>query len=951
MAGPGQGEGVAVSEMTADFVRLVRDALDRLHDPVALQTHPLARVLPLAYRGGADRDRQGRALRRWLLDALGALQPAPPPGVGPAGVGPAGVGPAGVRAAERRVRLLRLRYLEALAPVDVRNRLGLSKAQYFRQQAVAVAAVGSLLWRQGPTIGAAVPEADAGGAFLTAASAGLPTPLTSFVGRERELALLADRLGSARLVTLTGPGGVGKTRLAVQAAVAARGAFGGGVAFVSLAPIRDPGLVAATVAQALGVRDAAGRPALAGLAAALRRKPLLLVLDNFEQVLPAAPVVAALLAACPQLTVLVTSRALLRLSGEHDVAVAPLSVPPPGAAATSEVLERAEATRLFLERARAARAELAVTAGDAAAIAQVCRRLDGLPLAIELAAARVRLLPPRALLARLERRLPLLTGGPRDAPARQQTLRATIAWSDELLEPDERTLLRRLAVFAGGCTLGAAAVVCTPATAAPAAVAAQLDGLDSLVGKSLLHAGTSPAGEPRFGMLETVREYALEQLEASGEAAALRWRHARYYAGLAAEARRDLASPQPVAVLDRLEAELDNFRAVLGWEEARGAGGETAAGLTAALCQFWYLRGYVAEGQHWVRAALTLPAAAGPTALRAELLGEGVGYWFQGDDDLARSHLEESVAIFRERGDARRLATMLHRLGQVVHRRGAAAAAAELHEEALALARAAGDDYTVAFALVGLGNVALEQGGRADARGYYDEALALRRRLGHTWGVAHALNSLADLARAEGDNARAADLLRECLVLRRAIGDRGNLVLTLGELAGTNAALGQPARAARLFGAAEALRERTGVRLASPADRAEADRRAAHACAALGASEFAAAWAAGQRMTLEEAVTYALDHPAPDAAAGGGAGGLTAREREVATLVARGLTNRAIAAALVISERTADTHVERILGKLGFRRRAQIAAWTATQPPGASTARRRPRPAVGGPRT
>ena len=306
--------------------------------------------------------------------------------------------------------------------------------------------------------------------------------------------------------------------------------------------------------------------------------------------------------------------------------------------------------------------------------------------------------------------------------------------------------------------------------------------------------------------------------------------------GLAEEARRHSTSPQQVAWLDRLEAELDNFRAVLGWEGARGAGGETAARLTAALGQFWYLRGHFAEGQGWVRAALTLPAAAGPTALRAELLGEGVGYWFQGDDDLARTALEESVAIFRRLGDARRLATMLHRLGQVVHRRGDAAAAAGHQEEALALARAAGDDYTVAFALVGLGNVALEQGSRDAARDHYEEALALRRALGHTWGVAHALNSLADVALAEGDYARAAELARECLVLRRAIGDRGNLALTLGELAGATAALGQPARAARLFGAAEALRESMGVRLASPADRAEADQLAALARCALGAT-------------------------------------------------------------------------------------------------------------------
>ena len=429
-------------------------------------------------------------------------------------------------------------------------------------------------------------------------------------------------------------------------------------------------------------------------------------------------------------------------------------------------------------------------------------------------------------------------------------------------------LLRQLAVFAGGCTVDAAAAVCTPADDEGGPIgpaddeAAQfrwLRELDSLAGKSLLHAGASPAGEPRFGMLETVREYAFEQLEASGEAEALRWRHARYFVGLAEEARRHSASPRQVAWLDRLEAELDNFRAVLGWEGARGAGGETAARLTAALGQFWYLRGHFAEGQGWVRAALTLPAASGPTALRAELLGEGVGYWFQGDDDFARTALEESVTIFRRLGDARRLATMLHRLGQVVHRRGDAAAAAGHQEEALALARAAGDDYTVAFALVGLGNVALEQGSRDAARDHYEEALALRRALGHTWGVAHALNSLADVALAEGDYARAAELARECLVLRRAIGDRGNLALTLGELAGASAALGQPARAARLFGAAEELRESMGVRLASPTDRAEADQLAALARSALGAPGFAAAWAAGQQMTLAEAVSYALE--------------------------------------------------------------------------------------------
>ena len=315
-------------QATADFLRLVRDALARLHDPVALQTHPLTESLPDAYRAGADRERRGRALRRWLLDALGALQPASSAAVTPR-----------VRDAERRARLLRLRYFDALDPVDVRRRLGLSKAQYFRQQAVAVAAVGSLLWGQQPLAGASASGDRAGDAGVGPAA--LPRPRTSFVGREEELALLATRLATARLVTLTGPGGVGKTRLAVQGAAGARGAFGDGVAYVPLEAIRDPGLVASTVAQALGVREAADRTVLRGLTAALRRKHLLLVLDNFEQVLPAAPLVADLLAACERLTVLVTSRALLRLSGEHEVAVPPLAVPPCDAPATPASLARA----------------------------------------------------------------------------------------------------------------------------------------------------------------------------------------------------------------------------------------------------------------------------------------------------------------------------------------------------------------------------------------------------------------------------------------------------------------------------------------------------------------------------------------------------------------------------------------------------------------------------------
>jgi non-specific serine/threonine protein kinase len=686
---------------------------------------------------------------------------------------------------------------------------------------------------------------------------------------------------------------VGKTRLALQVAAGLGDLAPQGVAVVALAALRDPGLVLSAIAQALGVKETGGQPLAQTLAAALGTRRRMLLLDNFEHLLGAAPALAALLAACPGLRALVTSRAALRVQGEQRFVVRPLALPAPGQEGdhppTLAELAQCAAIQLFVQRAQALRPDFALTEENAAAVVAVCRRLDGLPLAIELAAARITVLSPAALLARLERSLALLTGGARDLPARQQTLRATIAWSHDLLAPEVQELFRQVCVFAGGCTLAAVEAVCRLARAAGEV----LDRLAALVEASLLQVGGTDE-EPRCGLLETVREYGLEQLEATGEGAAVRERHLTYFLALAEEAEPRLTGPEQDQWLARLEREHDNLRAALRWASEQA--GEEELRLARALWRFWYTRGYLGEGRGWLEAALV--GAQGPPAARAGALnGAGNLAWAQGEygraavlheealalrralgdtwgianslgnlaselayqGEYARAAvlLEESLALFRALRDRQGVAHQLANLGGVAYIQGEYARAVALHEEALALRRALGDTGGTAASLNYLGNVAHMQGEYGRAAALHEEALALHRELGSKRGIAGSLISLGLVACMQGDYGGAATLIEECLVLGRDLGARDLVAESLENLAWVAAVRGQPERAARLGGAAEALREALGAPL-WPEQRAGHDQAMRAMRAALGEEAFAAGWAAGRVLPLEEAIDIAL---------------------------------------------------------------------------------------------
>jgi len=681
----------------------------------------------------------------------------------------------------------------------------------------------------------------------------LPHQPTALLGRERELGEVADllRREDVHLVTLAGPGGVGKTRLALQAAADWLEVFPDGAFFVDLAPLADPALVPSTVASALGVREEGGQSVVEVLVAFLHDRQLLLLLDNFEHLLAAAAVVGDLLRACPELKVLATSRAPLHLRGEREYPVPVLALPDPSRREPVPELIQYDAVRLFVERAQAAKPDFSLTDTNSAAVAEICRRLDGLPLAIELAAARIKLLPPQALLERLGERLKVLTSGARDAPARQRTLRDAIAWSHDLLSAQEQTLFRRLAVFAGGCTLEAVEAVGNAEGDLDT-----LEGMASLVDESLVRQAEEPGGEPRFTMLETVREFGLDRLTVSGEDRLIRTRHAAYFAGLAEVLRPGIDGPDQVRTVARLEAEQDNLRAAMAWaiEQADAA---TALRLTANLWKFWLVRSRQTEGRDWLERSLAVPGDA-PADTRLEaLFTAGMFARQQGDYGRAVLHGEEGLALARASGTSFHVARSLSLLGLVAHSRGDLVRARSLFEEARGLVREAHDAHVEAMILNNLGDTLAAVGDLAGALACYEESLAIWRPRGDSWGIGLALLNLGQMALRSGDAQRAGELLKEGLPMSVELGDRARIADYLNAIGRLAAAAGQWSSAARLLSAAAARYQSLAIEQ-FPGHRGDYDHAVATARAGLGDEAFMAAWDAGQALLPEHAVAEAL---------------------------------------------------------------------------------------------
>lgn len=793
---------------------------------------------------------------------------------------------------------------------------------------------------------------------------------TSFIGRKQEVSALRALLlrDEVRLVTLVGPPGVGKTTLAKVSAAALAGEFADGLIVIDLSPVRDAALVPLTVAGALGVVGAGHRPAADAVAEYLGEAETLLLLDNLEQVIDAGPELATLVNRCPGIKILATSREPLHVDVEHQFPLRPLPVPRLNGPVTPAELARVPAAALFLDRARMVRPGFTLTEETARAVAEVCVRLDGLPLAIEMAAAQIKYLTPVAIVQALERSTGSLASQARNLPDRHRSLRACIAWSYGLLTPIQQGHLRTLGVFHGGFTAEAAMAV-AGADSAPATP----DALAALIDKGLVEMTSQSEGIPRMMLLETVREFALEELAAQGEEQASHRRHARYFLDLARRAEPRLHGAEQDLWAQRLESEQSNFRAAMEW--ALGGGeAELAADLAWALHWLWYFYGHNREGREWISRVVAAPSVPARARARALAAG-GVLAWSVGEDPEAERWLAEAIALLRDIRDDAALALALHYFGHVLHdSQGRSAEAVPVFEESIALFRALGNEWGVAFSsnCSGLALGGIHEYARAVAR--MDEAHAAYQRLGNrrllAWGQADlaemltakgdldaairiseravaelrksrtsvrlmwAVGRLADLTARQTDPLRALPLYKEYLFVANELGARPDIVIGLWGIGAAAAAMGMAETAAAVLGAADGqyrLLDRAG-----PATRRReaAERVAGELRRALGDVPFETAWRRGVTAELSQLIEEALGVE-PDQRVETGpradSGPLSPREREVAALIAQGLSNREIARTLLIGHRTVATHVQSVLNKLGVDRRSQIAAWAVSR--------------------
>jgi predicted ATPase/DNA-binding CsgD family transcriptional regulator len=757
-------------------------------------------------------------------------------------------------------------------------------------------------------------------------NARLPLPAGPLLGRRSELAelrtLLADE--NTRLVTLTGAGGTGKSRLALEVAAQSANEFSH-VWFIDLTTVRDAEQVPSALAQAVGAQERGG-PLESIFQDMFSEGRSLVILDNFEHVMAAAAFVARLLARCRGLVVLVTSRESLALRSERVYFVEPLPTPDLDRLGDAAAIRRVPSVMLFEERARARRASFRLTDADLPAVAEICVRLDGLPLAIELAAAQAAVLSPAAILRRLDTRAPFITSGARDLPARHQTLEATVAWSYDLLEAEERRVFRACGAFVGGFTAEAVASVCDKVASETEVLLAQL------VAKSLIRVAELASETPRFWLLETIRGYASDQLALCGELAGVRARHAQFYLELAQDLQSSLRGPRMAVALDRLASEYGNFRAVFEWATTDGDLG-TGLQLAGALYRFWIARGHVTEARTWLELALSRHAAVEPRVRAVALNAAGVLAGMQHEHDKAIAFLTESLELWQSLGDTHHQAGAYVNIGSVAWATGRVDEARQLFERAQRLYILVGDLGGQANAVGSRALIAREQGDSGGAARLFGEALDLSQAIGDDWGAANSLANLGQVMLAAHDRAGAAAAFREALQKRRALGD----ILHIPECFEGLAALAadrQPRRAARLLGAAEALRERLGAPVAA-ADQARLVDLVGRVRRSVRPDTFDSAWQEGRDLAIDTAIDLALrDEPASPSADHGSDGEverLSVREREIAQLITQGRSNREIAETLVLSIKTVESHVKNVCKKLHVGSRAEIAAWAARQ--------------------